>query len=178
MIHIPPFIPRAGTPTRPTAFLPPTSSPLFTLTCVSTLSPHAGNPDTINYLFAADRDALKAMVSLMRSADMDAARLGLQVGAGQLSLLQQLLLLLLPLPPLPPCCTCRHWESRHEPLPVLPTALIPPPGSRPLQFTEMVLRLLDTGVEAVEEVDGIDAIEAVQVCVHLHCAASPLALAS
>ncbi|PSC72043.1 importin subunit alpha-2 [Micractinium conductrix] len=66
-----------------------------------------GNPDTINYLFAADRDALKAMVSLMRSADMDAARLG-------------------------------------------------------LQFTEMVLRLLDTGVEAVEEVDGIDAIEAVQ----------------
>ncbi|KAL4440465.1 hypothetical protein ABPG75_003466 [Micractinium tetrahymenae] len=66
-----------------------------------------GNPDTLNWLFAADRQALKAMVSLMRSADMDAARLG-------------------------------------------------------LQFTEMVLRLLDTGAEAVEEVDGIDAIEAVQ----------------
>lgn len=32
-----------------------------------------------------------------------------------------------------------------------------------LQFTEMVLRLLDTGAEAIEEVDGIDAIEAVQV---------------
>jgi hypothetical protein len=31
------------------------------------------------------------------------------------------------------------------------------------QFTEMVLRLLDTGAEAVEEVDGIDAMEAVQV---------------
>lgn len=27
----------------------------------------------------------------------------------------------------------------------------------------MVLRLLDTGAEAIEEVDGIDAIEAVQV---------------
>jgi hypothetical protein len=66
-----------------------------------------GNPDTVNWLFAADRDALRAMVSLMRSADMDAARLG-------------------------------------------------------LQFTEMVLRLLDTGAEAIEEVDGIDAIEAVQ----------------
>ncbi|KAI7843347.1 hypothetical protein COHA_003044 [Chlorella ohadii] len=66
-----------------------------------------GNPDTLNWLFAADRDALRAMVSLMRSADMDAARLG-------------------------------------------------------LQFTEMVLRLLDTGAEAIEEVDGIDAIEAVQ----------------
>lgn len=38
----------------------------------------AGNPDTLNWLFAADREALKAMVSLMRSADMDAARLGLQ----------------------------------------------------------------------------------------------------
>ncbi len=43
---------------------------------------HAGNPDTLNWLFAADRDALRAMVSLMRSADMDAARLGLQVGKG------------------------------------------------------------------------------------------------
>lgn len=41
---------------------------------------NAGNPDTLNWLFAGDRDALRAMVSLMRSADMDAARLGLQVG--------------------------------------------------------------------------------------------------
>ena len=50
----------------------------------------AGNPETLNYLFAADRDALRAMVSLMRSADMDAARLGLQAsshGAGGLHLL-------------------------------------------------------------------------------------------
>ncbi len=35
--------------------------------------------------------------------------------------------------------------------------------ARLLQFTEMVLRLLDTGAEEVEAVDGIDAIEAVQV---------------
>lgn len=35
----------------------------------------------LNWLFAADRDALKAMVSLMRAPDMDAAKLGLQVCA-------------------------------------------------------------------------------------------------
>ena len=38
------------------------------------------------------------------------------------------------------------------------------PGLCPhLQFTEMVLRLLDTGAEAVLDVDGIDAMEAIQV---------------
>lgn len=42
-------------------------------------------------------------------------------------------------------------------------AFLGPPSTAPLQFTEMVLRLLDTGAEAIEEVDGIDAIEAVQV---------------
>ena len=54
------------------------------------LASSAGNQETLNYLFAADRDALRAMVSLMRSADMDAARLGLQAsshGAGGLHLL-------------------------------------------------------------------------------------------
>ncbi|KAI3431378.1 hypothetical protein D9Q98_004432 [Chlorella vulgaris] len=66
-----------------------------------------GNAETLNTLFGSDRDALRALLSLLRSADMDAARLG-------------------------------------------------------LQFTEMVLRLLDTGAEEVEAVDGIDAIEAVQ----------------
>lgn len=39
-----------------------------------------GDLEALNWLFAADRDALAAMVSLMRSADMDAAKLGLQVG--------------------------------------------------------------------------------------------------
>lgn len=42
-----------------------------------------------------------------------------------------------------------------------PCPSAPPPLQA--QFTEMVLRLLDTGAEAIEEVDGIDAIEAVQV---------------
>jgi hypothetical protein len=40
----------------------------------------SGDLEALNWLFAADRDALAAMVSLMRSADMDAAKLGLQVG--------------------------------------------------------------------------------------------------
>ena len=42
--------------------------------------PPAGDAEATNWLFASDRDALRAMLSLMRSADMDAARLGLQVG--------------------------------------------------------------------------------------------------
>lgn len=66
-----------------------------------------GDLEALNHLFAADNDALRAMVSLMRSADVDAARLG-------------------------------------------------------LQFTEMLLRVLPSGVQEVEAVDGIDALEKVQ----------------
>lgn len=40
------------------------------------------------------------------------------------------------------------------------TPLCSPPPL--LQFSEMVLRLLSNGPEAIESVDGIDAIEAVQ----------------
>ena len=37
-----------------------------------------GDAEALNYLFGADLDALRAMLSLVRSADVEAARLGLQ----------------------------------------------------------------------------------------------------
>ena len=40
-----------------------------------------GDGEALNRLFGGDLEALRAMVSLMRSADMDAARLGLQASA-------------------------------------------------------------------------------------------------
>jgi len=67
----------------------------------------AGDAEAMNSLFGTDIDAVRAMVSLMRSADADAALLG-------------------------------------------------------LQFTEMLLRLLPSGVREVEAADGIDALEALQ----------------
>lgn len=38
----------------------------------------SGDSETLNELFGADKDAVRAMLSLLRSADVDAARLGLQ----------------------------------------------------------------------------------------------------
>lgn len=66
-----------------------------------------GDSEAMNWLFGADVDAVRAMLTLLRSADTDAVRLG-------------------------------------------------------LQFVEMLLRLLPSGVQVVQAADGIDALEAVQ----------------
>lgn len=116
----------------------------------------AGNPETLNWLFAADREAMRAMLSLMRSADMDAARLGLQARRC-----------------LPvwwtrdPAASCRKVEPGQHHLRTTRCAVglgqrLAACSLACLQFTEMVLRLLDNGEQAVEEADGIDAMEAVQ----------------
>jgi importin subunit alpha-6/7 len=67
----------------------------------------SGDAEAMNYLFGGDREAVRSMVSLMRSADSDVALMG-------------------------------------------------------LQFAEMLLRLLPSGVAAMESADGIDALEVLQ----------------
>ncbi len=63
--------PGGSMPTSTTSTGPPLSSTLQSWL--------AGEIEDLNWLFAADRDALAAMVSLCRSVDADAARLGVQV---------------------------------------------------------------------------------------------------
>ena len=47
----------------------------------------SGDSEAINYLFGGDNAAVRAMLSLMRSADADAAKLGLQFAEMMLRLL-------------------------------------------------------------------------------------------